>query len=227
MTDAIRPANSAVQSKNIWNESDIRPRLKESMWYWSYLLVLFSELNGTTRVIVRNRVTCWSIFHTPIPQTQKTNWGEGKRINSLNFHWQISLCEKTDEKMLWHHWTHGQKRSRKPFKIEVIWELYLSHSSIRDLSFSPGLKSSLFKLSLLVNGSMPTLFLWRPQTHSRPSSAISYVAFKAELISCAPEMLRGAVAWLSLCYSAVVSTREKNLFFGCFAVGWESFCPSL
>ena len=80
----------------------------------------FSELNRTTRVILRNRVTCWSIFHTPIPQTQKTNWGEGKRINSLNLHWQISLCEKTDEKMLWHHWTHGQKRSWIPFKIEVI-----------------------------------------------------------------------------------------------------------
>jgi len=169
MTDATRPANSAVQSKNIWNESDIRPRLKESMWYWSYLLVMFSELNRTTWVILRNRVTCWSIFHTPIPQTQKTNWGEGKRINSLNFHWKISLCEKTDEKMLWHHWTHGQKRSWIPFKIEVILELYLSHSSIRDLSFSPGLKSSLLKLSLLVNGSMPTLFLGRPQTHSQPA----------------------------------------------------------
>ena len=30
MTDAIRPATRAVQSKNMWNESDIRPKLWES-----------------------------------------------------------------------------------------------------------------------------------------------------------------------------------------------------
>lgn len=28
MTDAARPASRAVQSKNMWNESEIRPRLK-------------------------------------------------------------------------------------------------------------------------------------------------------------------------------------------------------
>ncbi len=28
MIDAARPANSAVQSKNMWKESEIRPRLK-------------------------------------------------------------------------------------------------------------------------------------------------------------------------------------------------------
>lgn len=28
MTVAIKPVNKAVQSKNMWNESDIRPRLR-------------------------------------------------------------------------------------------------------------------------------------------------------------------------------------------------------
>ena len=29
MSDAIKPASKAVQSKNMWNESEIRPKLKQ------------------------------------------------------------------------------------------------------------------------------------------------------------------------------------------------------
>jgi hypothetical protein len=31
ITVAIKPASNAVQSKNIWNESDIRPRLEKKI----------------------------------------------------------------------------------------------------------------------------------------------------------------------------------------------------
>lgn len=41
-------------------------------------------------------------------------------------------------------------------KERLVDVTYRIHSIIRDRSLNPGLKSSLLKLSLLVNGSMPT-----------------------------------------------------------------------
>lgn len=67
-------------------------------------------------------------------------------------------------------------------KIHVRVITYFIHSKKRDFSFTPGLNSSLLKLSLLVNGSMPTSQCGSLINHNRqPASSPftkSYVAFR-------------------------------------------------
>ncbi len=72
---AMRPATRAVQSKNMWNESEINPKLFLKHWK----KVKKKAKKGNTEW----KQTCLSIFHRTVRRMQTTNWEAGKRRGFL------------------------------------------------------------------------------------------------------------------------------------------------
>lgn len=95
MTDATSPASNAVQSKNMWNESDIRPRLKKRNT--KSLRAHFLDGTRPNWTIFNNESvqrTCLSIRHREAPQTQKIDLEVRRRKGSLIQYRRGSLCVK-------------------------------------------------------------------------------------------------------------------------------------
>lgn len=118
--------------------------------------------------------------------------------------------------------THGHRfQQKRDNKTHVPIIPYFIHSKKRDFSFTPGLNSSLLKLSLLVNGSMPTLQCGPLTNHNRqPASSPtkSYVAFRATHFLSTPND-----SWESLCLllrdsCALHLQRNKFVLASCFQV---------
>jgi len=114
---------------------------------------------------------------------------------------------------------------KRGHQIHVRIITYFIHSKKRDFSFTPGLNSSLLKLSLLVNGSMPTSQCGSLINHNRQSASSFHKSLTwhlDRLTSCELPMTPGIVH-VCCCVTNFALHLQRNLFVTSF---WFSgkFC---
>lgn len=125
-----------------------------------------------------------------IPYVNSTNANDKLRRRNKNKFLELSLANmslwrsKRRKKLTWVQRNTWPLTNWSVLKTKAVEMTYRSHSYIRDLSFTPGLKSSLLKLSLLVNGSMPT---WSKQQlighfHDRRPSKLTWHSLTAHFL---------------------------------------------
>lgn len=108
----------------------------------------------------------------------------------------------------------GREITKSMFRLSP----YFIHSKKRDFSFTPGLKSSLLKLSLLVNGSMPTLQCGSHQT-TTDSRLLHLRGILVRLTSCPLPMTHGSVTLLRyICKRTNFNICARFLLSGKFCV---------